>query len=220
MALDATATDFRTLHLHANQHAGYFPGASQIHLVVHIDPASGRLLGAQAVGTEGVDKRIDVLATALRAGMTVDELIDLDLAYSPPYGQAKDAVNLTGMVGENVLNGTLTLWYSEDLDEVLEEALILDVRRTDEWDTGHVPGALHIPHTVLRERLDEVREVAAGRPVRVMCASGVRSAIAHRVLAQAGMDSASLSGGILTLRAALGARASDVLETEGVLQGV
>jgi rhodanese-related sulfurtransferase len=220
MALDAAGSGFRTLHLHANQHAGYFPGASQIHLVVHIDPESGLLLGAQAVGTEGVDKRIDVLATAIRAGMTVDELIDLDLAYSPPYGQAKDAVNLTGMVGENVLNGTLRLWYAEDLDDVVDEALVLDVRRSDEWITGHVPGALHIPHTELRARLDEVREHAAGRPVRVMCASGVRSAIAHRLLTQAGFDSASLSGGILTLRAALGARAADVLETEGVLQGV
>lgn len=220
MALETAGVPFRTLHLHANQHAGYFPGASQIHLVVHIDPDSGRLLGAQAVGRDGVDKRIDVLATAIRAGLTVDELIDLDLAYSPPYGQAKDAVNLVGMVGENVLNETLRLWYAENLDDVLEEALILDVRRHDEWVTGHLPGALHVPHTELRGRLDEVRERAAGRPVRVMCASGVRSAIAHRVLAQVGIDSASLSGGILTLRATLGARAGHVLETERVPQGV
>lgn len=219
-ALIAGGIRFRTLHLHANQHAGYFPGASQVHLVVHIDPESGRLLGAQAVGAEGVDKRIDVLATAIRAGMGVDELIDLDLAYSPPYGQAKDAVNLTGMVGENVLNGTLRLWYAEDLDDMLDQALILDVRRPDEWATGHLPGALHIPHTELRGRLEEVRDQAAGRPIRVMCASGVRSAIAHRVITQAGMDSASLSGGILTLRAVLGARAADVLDTESVLQGV
>lgn len=215
-ALRASGTAHATLHLHANQHAGYFPGASQIHLVVHVDPHSGRLLGAQAVGVEGVDKRIDVLATAIRAGMTVDELIDLDLAYSPPYGQAKDAVNLTGMVGENVLNGTLSLWYAEDLDEVRASALVLDVRRADEWATGHVPGALHIPHTELRERIDEVRERAAGRPVRVMCASGVRSAIAHRVVSQAGMDSASLSGGMLTLQASLGERAAEVLVVDAV----
>jgi rhodanese-related sulfurtransferase len=103
---------------------------------------------------------------------------------------------------------------------VVDEALVLDVRRSDEWITGHVPGALHIPHTELRGRLDEVRAHAGGRPVRVMCASGVRSAIAHRVLAQAGFDSASLSGGILTLRATLGARAADVLETEDALQSV
>ena len=219
-ALDAAGSRYRTLHLHANQHAGYFPGASQIHLVVHMDADTGRILGAQAVGAEGVDKRIDVLATAIRAGMTADELIDLDLAYSPPYGQAKDAVNLAGMVGENILNETLRLWYATELDEVLDTALVLDVRRKDEWVTGHLPGALHIPHTELRERIDEVREQAAGRPVRVMCASGVRSAIAHRVVSQAGMDSASLSGGILTLRATLGARAADILEAEGALQNV
>ncbi len=217
-ALRASGTAHRAIHLHANQHAGYFPGASQIHLVVHIDPETGRLLGAQAVGTEGVDKRIDVLATAIRAGMSVDELIDLDLAYSPPYGQAKDAVNLTGMVGENVLNGTLSLWYAEDLDDVMATSLVLDVRRDDEWVTGHVPGALHIPHTELRERLGEVRERANGRPVRVMCASGVRSAIAHRVVTQAGMDSASLSGGILTLRAWLGARAQDALVVDEIVR--
>lgn len=217
--LDASGVTYRTLHLHANQHAGYFPGASQIHLIVHVAPGTGQILGAQAVGTDGVDKRIDVLATAIRSGLTVDELIDLDLAYSPPYGQAKDAVNLTGMVGENVLNGTLDLWYAQDLDEVLDTALVLDVRRRDEWVTGHLPGALHIPHTELRERIDEVRERAEGRPVRVMCASGVRSAIAHRVLAQSGMDSASLSGGMLTLRATLGARAAHMLATEAVVQG-
>ncbi|WP_127473952.1 FAD-dependent oxidoreductase [Microbacterium sulfonylureivorans] len=216
--LDAAGTRYRTLHLHANQHAGYFPGASQIHLVVHLDAESGRLLGAQAVGAEGVDKRIDVLATAIRAGMTAEDLIDLDLAYSPPYGQAKDAVNLTGMVGENVLNGTLDLWYADDFDDVMGTALVLDVRRDDEWATGHLPGALHIPHTELRERIDEVHGLADGRPVRVMCASGVRSAIAHRVLTQAGVDSASLSGGILTLRAVLGARGVDILEAEGALQ--
>lgn len=219
MVLDAAGADYRTLHLHANQHAGYFPGASQIHLVVHVDAESGRLLGAQAVGAEGVDKRIDVLATAIRAGMAVDELIDLDLAYSPPYGQAKDAINLTGMVGENVRGGTLALWYAEELDSVLDRALVLDVRREDEWLTGHVRDALHIPHTELRDRIDEVREAAAGRPVRVMCASGVRSAIAHRVLTQAGMDSASLSGGILTLRATLGSRAAAMLDNEAFIRG-
>jgi rhodanese-related sulfurtransferase len=217
-ALRASGMAHRTIHLHANQHAGYFPGASQIHLVVHLDPETGRLLGAQAVGVDGVDKRIDVFATAIRAGMSVDELIDLDLAYSPPYGQAKDAVNLTGMVGENVLNGTLSLWYAEDLDDVMATSLVLDVRRDDEWATGHLPGALHIPHTELRERIDEVRERANGRPVRVMCASGVRSAIAHRVVTQAGMDSASLSGGILTLKAALGARSQDVLVVDEVVR--
>ncbi|QCB94514.1 FAD-dependent oxidoreductase [Cellulomonas shaoxiangyii] len=210
-ALDAAQVPYRTLHLHPNQHVGWFPGAAQIHLVVHVGAQDGRLLGAQAVGTDGVDKRIDVLATALRAGLAVDDLIDLDLAYSPPYGQAKDAVNLVGMVGANVLDGTLRLWYAQDLDAVLDSALVLDVRTAAEVATGMLPGALHVPHTQLRARLDEVRAAVAGRPVRVLCASGVRSAIAHRVLAQAGVDSASLSGGVLTLRAVLGERADAML---------
>lgn len=209
-ALGAAGIPFHTLHLHPAQHAGYFPGASQIHLTVHIGN-DGRILGAQAVGADGVDKRIDVLATTIRNGAHVGDLIDLDLSYSPPYGQAKDAVNLAGMVGTNVLDGTLRLWYAEDLETVSETALILDVRNAAEVATGMLPHALHIPHTELRERLDEVTEAAAGRPVRVMCASGVRSAIAHRVLTQAGFDSASLSGGILTLRAVLGERAAAAL---------
>ncbi len=214
--LDLAGVPYRTLHLHPNQHAGYFPGASKVHLVLHIGAENGRLLGAQAVGAEDIDKRIDVLATAIRAGMHVEELIDLDLAYSPPYGQAKDAINLAGMVGANVLDGTLRLWYAEELDRVRAAALVLDVRSAAEYDSGHVPDSLNIPHTELRARLDEVRAAAAGRPVRVLCASGVRSAIAHRVLTQSGFDSASLSGGMLTLEAALGDRAGEIL-TRAVL---
>lgn len=202
---------FHTLHLHPAQHAGYFPGTSQIHLTVHIRQGDGLILGAQAVGADGVDKRIDVLATAMKGGALIGDLIDLDLSYSPPYGQAKDAVNLAGMVGSNVLDGTLSLWYAEDLDGVRDSALILDTRTDGEVATGMIPGALHIPHTELRGRIHEVRDAAAGRPVRVMCASGVRSAIAHRVLVQNGFDSASLSGGMLTLRAVLGERVEEVL---------
>ncbi|MFC8597996.1 FAD-dependent oxidoreductase [Isoptericola sp. NPDC057191] len=212
-ALDTAGIAYRTLHLHPNQHVGWFPGARQLHLVLQVRAGDGLLLGAQAVGHDGVDKRIDVLATALRAGLSVADLVDLDLAYAPPYGQAKDAVNLAGMVGANVLDDTLRLWYAQDVEEVLAGALVLDVRTRDEIASGMLPGALHVPHTELRARLDEVREAAAGRPVRVLCASGVRSAIAHRVLAQSGFDSASLSGGMLTLRAALGDRAEDVLVT-------
>ncbi|NLT26024.1 MAG: FAD-dependent oxidoreductase [Microbacteriaceae bacterium] len=172
-SLEQAGVAHRTLHLHPNNHAGYFPGASAVSLAVHIDD-EGRILGAQGVGRDGVDKRIDVIATAIRGGLRVDDLIDLDLSYSPPYGQAKDAVNLVGYVGENVLTGTLRLWDARELDEV--------------------------------------REAAAGRPVRVLCASGVRSHIAHRVLEQAGFDSASLSGGMKTLLATLGDRAREVLE--------
>lgn len=210
-SLVGAGISFHTLHLHPAQHAGYFPGTSQIHLSVHIRQGDGLILGAQAVGADGVDKRIDVLATAMKGGALIGDLIDLDLSYSPPYGQAKDAVNLAGMVGSNVLDGTLSLWYAEDLDGVRDSALILDTRTDGEVATGMIPGALHVPHTELRGRIHEVRDAAAGRPVRVMCASGVRSAIAHRVLVQNGFDSASLSGGMLTLRAVLGERVEEVL---------
>jgi len=190
-----------TVHVHPGHHAGYFPGAEQMHLTITFAP-DGRLLGAQAVGRDGVDKRIDVLATALFAGMTVDDVAELELAYAPPYGSAKDAVNMAGFVAQNVLDGSLRLWYPEELDKVLDTALVLDVRTAREHARGHLPGALNVPHTELRERLEEVRTAAGGRPVRVHCVSGFRSYLAHRVLDQAGFDSASLSGGLLTLHAA------------------
>ena len=179
--------------------------------MVHFRATDGLLLGAQAVGPDGVDKRIDVLATAIRNRMTVRDLIDLDLSYSPPYGNAKDPITMVGLVGDNVLSGTTRLWYPWQLDEVLQTALVLDTRSRAEFDTGHLPGALNIPHTEVRGRLDEIREAADGRPVRVMCVSGFRSYLAHRVLAANGFNSATLSGGILTLRSALGGRAAELL---------
>ncbi len=200
---------FHTLHLHPGQHAGYFPGAEQIHLIVHIRRSDGMVLGAQAVGKDGVDKRIDVLATAIRNHMGVSDLIDLDLAYAPPYGSAKDPINMVGMVGSNVMDGLLPLWYAEEWKDWRERALVLDVRSMTEFSTGHLPGALNIPHTQLRKRMEEVRIASNGRPVRVLCQSGVRSHIANRILANAGFDTASLSGGMLTVRAMLG---TDVLE--------
>ncbi|MCL2463664.1 MAG: FAD-dependent oxidoreductase [Micrococcales bacterium] len=218
-ALAAAGIACHTLHLHPSQHAGWFPGARAIHLVVHVRQGDGRLLGAQAVGAAGADKRIDVLATAIRAGMAVADLIDLDLAYSPPYGAAKDPVTMVGFEGANVIDGTLRLWYAQDVDQVLATSLVLDVRSAGEFAGGHLPGALNIPHTQLRARLAEVDRAAAGRPVRVMCASGVRSYLAHRVLAAHGVDSASLSGGIQTLTAVLAARGRRDLLTSPALEG-
>lgn len=213
-SLDAAQIAYRTLHLHPNQHAGYFPGATAIALIVHFDADSGLLLGAQAVGREGVDKRIDVLATALRAGMTVEDLVDLDLAYAPPYGMAKDPVNLAGMMGENLLQGNLHLWYVEDIAAAESEALIIDVRRPDEFSTGRLPAAVNIPHTQIRDRIGEIRELADGRPVRLICHSGFRSYLGYRILAQEGFDAATFSGGMLTLRATLGLNIDTTLTKE------
>ncbi|PFG18700.1 FAD-dependent oxidoreductase [Serinibacter salmoneus] len=215
-ALESAGIAFETLHLHPGSHAGYFPGAEQIHLLVHLGTGGeheGRLLGAQAVGADGVDKRIDVLATAIRHEAMAADLMDLDLAYAPPYGSAKDPVNLAGMMADNLAEGSLAVWQARDLDAVRGASLILDVRSPGEFASGHIPGALNVPHTQLRERMSEVRAAAAGRPVRVHCASGMRSYLAHRLLVAEGFDSANLSGGILTLEAWLGREAAEVLVT-------
>jgi NADPH-dependent 2,4-dienoyl-CoA reductase/sulfur reductase-like enzyme/rhodanese-related sulfurtransferase len=200
--LTAAGVSHRVVHLHPGNHAGYYPGAESIHLAVIFAP-DGTVLGAQAVGGTGVDKRIDVFATALRARMTVDDLAELELAYAPPFGSAKDPVNMAAFLAQNVLDGMLTLWSAADLDSVLDgSVLLLDVRSPAEFGTGHLPGAINVPHTELRDRLDEVVAAAEGRPVRANCASGFRSYLAHRVLVAAGLDSASLDGGLMTLRAA------------------
>jgi NADPH-dependent 2,4-dienoyl-CoA reductase/sulfur reductase-like enzyme/rhodanese-related sulfurtransferase len=188
------------MHLHPGDHAGYYPGSEQMHLVASFAP-DGTLLGAQGVGRAGVDKRIDILATAMRAGMTADDLAELELAYSPPYGSAKDPVNMLGFVAQNVLDATMPQWQAADLDKALASTLILDVRSRSEHADGHIDSALNIPHVELRERLDEVTSAAGGRPVSVYCASGVRSYLATRVLISEGFDARNLSGGWLTLKA-------------------
>ena len=213
-ALDAAGTQYFTVHTHANQHAGYFPDAKPVHILMHVG-TSGQILGAQAAGADGVDRRIDVIATAMRAGLKAPDLIDLDLSYAPPYGQAKDPVNQTGMVAHNVLTGELVLTGP---DALTEETPVLDVRTPGEYATGHMPNSLNIPHTQLRDRLDEVRtwvdESVGERPFVVMCAVGVRSWIGYRIVRAAGFNVTMLSGGIQTLRAWLGDRADAVLVKE------
>ena len=210
-ALDASGAEYFTVHTHANQHAGYFPGAKPVHILMHVG-TDGQILGAQAVGADGVDRRIDVIATAMRAGLSAADLIDLDLAYAPPYGQAKDPVNQTGMVAHNVVTGELVLTGP---DALTEDMPVLDVRTVGEYAAGHMPNSLNIPHTQLRDRLDEVRtwvETNVGdQPFVVMCAAGVRSWIGYRIVRHAGFNVTMLSGGIQTLRAWLGEKAEAVL---------
>lgn len=211
--LDAAGTRYFTVHTHANQHAGYFPGAQPVHILMHVG-TDGQILGAQAVGADGVDRRIDVIATAMRAGLKAPDLIDLDLAYAPPYGQAKDPVNQTGMVAHNVLTGELILTGP---DALTEDMPVLDVRTMGEYAAGHMPNSLNIPHTQLRDRLDDVRawvdESVGERPFVVMCAAGVRSWIGYRIVRAAGFNVTMLSGGVQTLRAWLGEKAEAVLVT-------
>ncbi|MCX4757225.1 FAD-dependent oxidoreductase [Kitasatospora purpeofusca] len=193
--LRAAGIDFRKVYAHPSGHAAYYPGTAPLFMKVLFDPAEGKLLGAQVLGWDGVDKRIDVLAVAQRAGMTVYDLEHLELAYAPPYGSAKDPVNMVGFLASNLLRGDIHLWYPEDFPQCAERALILDTRTRAEYDAWHIPGAVLIPYTELRERLDEVPR---DKPVYTYCRSGFRSYIAYCVLRQGGWDTAFLSGGTMT----------------------
>lgn len=175
-------------------HAGYYPGGRVMTMKVVFERETGRLLGGQIVGYEGVDKRIDVLATAIRAGMTAVELKDLDLAYVPPYSSAKDPVNMAGFMVENLLRGVVKQWRLEDLDALPRDgsAVLLDVRTGEEYRIGHIPGFVNIPVDELRERLEELDR---SKPVYAICQSGLRSYIACRILEGRGFTCCNFSGG-------------------------
>jgi NADPH-dependent 2,4-dienoyl-CoA reductase/sulfur reductase-like enzyme/rhodanese-related sulfurtransferase len=186
------------VHVHPNGHASYYPGTHAMHLKVLFDPEDGRILGAQAVGVDGVDKRIDVLAVAIRAGMTIEDLEHLELAYAPPYGSAKDPVNMAGFLGSNLLRGDVALWYAEEWPDLPADAVILDVRSRHENASWSIPGSTLIPLKELRERLGELR---ADAEVYAYCRSGFRSYLAQRILVQSGWPTArTLAGGELTFR--------------------
>lgn len=189
---------FRAVHVHPSGHAGYYPGTSMLHLKVLFDPETGRILGGQAAGFDGVDKRLDVLATALRAGLTVHDLEELELAYAPPFGSAKDPVNMAGFVASNLLRGDIDLWYAEDWPEATAGARLVDVRGPHEFDLWHIPGAENVPLPTLRAACEGWDR---DTPIRVNCAVGFRSYLAYRILVQRGFtDVKSLSGGATTFR--------------------
>lgn len=188
---------YQKVYLHPGHHAGYYPGAATLHLKVLFAPDTGKLLGAQVVGHDGVDKRIDVLATAMAAGLTVYDLQDLELAYAPPYGSAKDPVNMAGFVASNILKGDLMVWQAEDFPARTAGGVIVDVRGKPAYDAGHVPGALHMPMAALRSRL---QELPTNQPIFVHCKVGFTSYLAARVIAQSGRAVYSLSGGYDTFQ--------------------
>lgn len=175
-------------------HAGYYPGGKIMTMKVVFEKETMRLLGAQIVGYEGVDKRIDVLATAIRCGMKANDLKDLELAYAPPYSSAKDPVNMAGFMIENLANGIVKQWYLEDVKTLPRDGSVtlLDTRTPGEFARGHFDGFRNIPVDELRERLGELE---AGKPVYVNCQSGLRSYIACRILAAEGFDCYNFAGG-------------------------
>ena len=182
------------VYLSPANHAGYYPGGRMMTMKVLFDPDTLRLLGAQIVGFDGVDKRIDVLATAIRAGMSALDLAELDLAYAPPYSSAKDPVNMAGFMMENLSRGLVKQFHWDQADALPRDgsALLLDVRTPMEYQRGHLDGFVNIPVDELRERLGELPQ---GKPVYLVCQSALRSYLACRVLAQEGFDCSHLAGG-------------------------
>ena len=194
--------DVDTVILSPMSHAGYYPGGKVMTMKVVFEKETYRLLGAQIVGYEGVDKRIDVLATAIHAGMKATELKDLDLAYAPPYSSAKDPVNMAGFMIDNISKGILKQWHLEEVDLLPRDGSVtlLDVRTVREYGNGHIEGFKNIPVDELRERLDEIEK---DKPVYVICQSGLRSYIGTRILEGNGYKAYNFSGGFRFYDAAM-----------------
>jgi NADPH-dependent 2,4-dienoyl-CoA reductase/sulfur reductase-like enzyme/rhodanese-related sulfurtransferase len=190
---------YRKVYVHPAHHAGYYPGAEAMTLKLLFDPETGRVLGAQAMGGAGVDKRIDVLAIAIQAGMTVFDLEEAELAYSPQYGSAKDPVNMAGFVASGLLRGDHPQLDVEDVLDAPEERrpYLLDVRTPEEFAESHIPEAVNIPVDELRRRLGEVPR---DREVATYCQVGQRGYLATRILLQAGLRAANIGGGYQTYR--------------------
>jgi rhodanese-related sulfurtransferase len=188
--------------IHKDHHAGYYPGAQELTLKLIYDRKNGKLLGAQAFGREGVDKRIDVAAAALQAGQTIHDLAEVDLAYAPPYSSANDPINIAAFVAQNDLSGFSPLITASELARRLSSQpppLLLDVRTLSEFERSHVVGALNIPVDELRFELDALPK---DRPIAVYCRSGFRAHLALRILKTSGFsDVVNVTGGYLSMRA-------------------
>ena len=191
------------IHLHPSNHAGYYPGVERVSLKVLFDPETGKILGAQGIGRDGVDKRMDVIATAIYAGLTIDDLMNLELSYAPAFGSAKDAINQTGYVGNNIRTGkTENIQWHELEAAQANGAVVVDVRTDGEHQSGNIPNTKSIPVDVLREHVDELR----GKEVIVTCAVGQRGHTAVQLLRGHGVKARNLDGGYTTWRTGMDAR--------------
>lgn len=194
--LKRTSIPYRKIYIHPSGHASYYPGTTSMQIKLLFASADGKILGAQVVGYDGVDKRIDIFATAIRAGMTVYDLETLELAYAPPYGSAKDPINMAGFVASNLLKGDIDFWYAEEYPAVIANGLVIDVRSATEYKTWHVPDAINIPLGQLRSQLESLPHE---RPIFLYCRVGFRSYLAHRILVQSGFNQVkTLAGGSKT----------------------
>ncbi|NOU35346.1 MAG: FAD-dependent oxidoreductase [Kiritimatiellaceae bacterium] len=208
---------FEKIYVHPASHASYYPGASPLSIKMLFDPKDGKVLGAQAVGSDGVDKRIDVFAVAIRAGLTVYDLEELELSYAPPYGSAKDPVNMAGFVAANALRGDVKLCQVEDVLKPAAHQQVLDVRTSGEVAAGTIPGAKNIPLDELRDRLGELSKE---KEYLVFCKVGQRGYLACRILTQNGFKCRNLSGGYTTYQRTVEVPAAEMPEKHKPAQNV
>lgn len=194
--------DYRAIHLHPGSHAGYYPGAFPISMKLLFESDSGKILGAQAVGQEGVEKRIDVIATAIKGNLTALDLKELELSYAPPFSSAKDPVNMLGFVASNIQEGLIDTFQWHEIDKIQQStSLLLDVRNPTERDLGYIDGSINIPLGELRQRLSEIPK---DRIIYIYCQVGIRGYIAARILMQAGYRVKNLDGGYKTYQSVHG----------------
>jgi NADPH-dependent 2,4-dienoyl-CoA reductase/sulfur reductase-like enzyme/rhodanese-related sulfurtransferase len=193
--LKAAGREYEAIHTHPNSHAGYYPDAKQMALKLLFDPKTGEILGAQGIGIEGVDKRIDVIATAMRGEITAPELADLELAYAPPFGSAKDPVNMLGYIAENIMSGLIEVAQWDEIEAFVNNGYkLIDVRTAAEYGRGNIPGAVSIPVDEIRDRVGEITQ----KDLLVNCQVGQRGHTATMLLKELGFNAVNLDGGYLT----------------------
>lgn len=189
---------YEKVYVHTASHASYYPGAETVSLKLLFDPQNGKIFGAQAVGKDGVDKRIDILAVAQRAGMTVEQLQHLELTYAPPYGSAKDVINQAAFVATNLIKGDGKAIHFDEIDNLTEDQLLLDVRNPGELsNVGYLPGAVNIPVDQLRQRMHELPK---DKEIIIYCQVGLRGNVAYRQLVNNGYQARNLIGGYRTYK--------------------
>ncbi len=196
--LKRAGIEYDKVYVHTASHASYYPGAEVVSFKMLFDPKSGKILGAQAVGKDGIDKRIDVMAVAQRAGMTVEQLQHLELTYAPPYGSAKDVINQAAFVANNIIKGDATAIHYDEIDNLTEDQILLDVRNPGELESvGYLEGAINIPVDQLRHRMGELPK---DKEIVIYCQVGLRGNVAYRQLVNNGYKARNLIGGYRTLK--------------------
>ncbi len=206
-----TNTPYEKIYVHPSSHAGYYPGAHPVSFKLLFDPTSGKVLGAQAVGADGVDKRIDVIAVAIRSGLTVEDLSELELSYAPPFGSAKDIVNYAGFVANNVLTGDSKIYHAAEAIKRSDNQKLIDVRNEEEVAMGTIHGAKNIPLPSIRENLDQFSK---DKEYLIFCQVGLRGYLACRILEHHGIKCRNLSGGYKSYMMEIGQQIAPIPEDE------